>query len=361
MNLVRVSRQRHGRTSAVLAAAFALSLTAACGGDATQTSADPAQSGSAAPTQASIAMASTSLAAGPLLAALALDTFSDSGLSLEQTQASGSSTNVVAAVLSGDTEFGFVGGTTAVDAINEGAPIKVIGGVTYGLQQLALRPEVADRLAPVTAESPIADRVNALKGLKIATSAAGSTNNAYLLGILESQGVNPERDVTVVPSEPSAIVAGLRDGLYDGALWSVGVLEPNLSDGSAELWIDIPSGDLPDFKNAYQAVLITSEQTLQEQPGLVKSFLEGARAGSEAVENDAAAAETAVQNEFFPKLDPAAFELAWESANPAFVPNLEVTQEAWANHLKLQGDLNGGDYSDISFEDNVFEGARGEG
>lgn len=351
MSLVRVLRQHHGRKFAVLTAALALSLSAACGEEANPSGGDR---------QAGMVMASTSLAAGPLLVALAQDTFSDSGIKLEHTQASGSSTNVVAAVLSGDTEFGFVGGTTAVDAIKEGAPIKVIGGVTYGLQQLALRPEVADRLAPVTAESPIADRVKALKGLKIATSEAGSTNNAYLQGILRSQGLDPERDVTIVPSEPSAIVAGLRDGLYDGALWSVGVLEPNLSDESAELWIDVPGGDLPDFKNAYQALIITSDQTLKQQPDLVQSFLEGARAGSAAVEDDPEAAETSVQKEFFPELDPAAFDIAWKTAELVFVPELKVTEDAWRKHLALQGDLNGGDYADISFEENVFAGARPE-
>lgn len=310
-------------------------------------------------TTARISTASHSMAGGPVLTALALDTYRDEGIAIEDVPAGGSSTNVVSAVLSGDAQFGFVGATTAMDALREGAPIVITGAVTRSLQELVLRPDVVDRLAPVTPESPIRERVEALRGLTIATSPAGSANNTFLQGLLREYGLDPERDVSVTPSEPSAIVAGIRDGLYDGGFWSPGVLEQNIGDDSGELWIN--SGeDVPAFGDSFQALTITSQRTMSSDPELVERFIRATQAASRTGGDDAAA-QDAVYERFFAQLDRRTFDLTWDVASPTFVDGQTLSEADLAGHLELQASLFGGNYDQLRYSEVVHPLAQQPG
>lgn len=347
MTLIGSRRTRLWRHRlAAFGSAAVLALVAGCGGGGPETTEDGL-------TTARISTASHSMAGAAVLAGMAMDTYRAGGIALEDVPAGGSSTNVVSAVLSGDAQFGFVGATTAVDAIQEGAPITIIGGVTHGMQELVLRPDVAERLAPVTPESPVQDRVQALRGLTIATSPAGSTNNAFLTGILASQGLDPARDVTIVPSDPAAIVAGIRDGLYDGGFWSPGVLEQNLADGSGVMWINTPRGELPKFKQSYQALTITSKRTAESEPELVERFIRATQAAAQRMEAEEQAAQDAVYNSYFPRLERATYDLTWDIAEPSFIDDQLIGRQDFANHLELQAEMFGGTYDRVTFAEAV--------
>jgi NitT/TauT family transport system substrate-binding protein len=360
-----------GPLAIVVAALAALVLSACASGSAEPGGADEADTATDAPQDADeaatdpavearpakVATASNSMAAGPLLTALALDTFSEHGIAIEEVPFSGSSTNVVAAVMSGETEFGFLGATAAMNAIAEGGPIVMIGGVTKGMQELGLRPEVIEQLG-VDASAPIEDRVEALRGLTIATSAPGSANNAFLTGILQRFGLDPESDVSIVPSEPAAIVAGIRDGLYDGGFWSIGVLQQNFADGSAEPWISVPDGDVEGYDQFFQAVMITNETVAAEDPELVESFIAAMRDAGDVIEQDPDRSKNAVNEQFFPELEQGIFDLTWQAAVPAFVLDATITESGLQTHLDLQAELEDADYSQVSYEEHVHPAVR---
>lgn len=261
---------------------------------------------------ASIATASNSLAAGPLLAAFATDAFADDGLEMEEVPFSGSSTNVVAAVLAGETDFGFLGATAAVNA---GAELVIVGRQTFGLQTLVLRTDVIEEhgIAP---DAPIEERVEALRGLTIATSPPGSANNAFLVGILERFGLDPEADLQVIPSELSAIVAGLQSGLYDGGFWSTGVLEPTIADGTAQQWLSLPQGDVEDYDQFFQAIVVAAEDTVANNPELADRFVASISAAGTAIEEMPDETREAVQARYFEEFEDDVFRLAWEATVP---------------------------------------------
>lgn len=362
---VRHHTQRHSRWAAVAALVMLISASA-CGsagdgGSAAEPTQEPATEDAADGTEpaapaemqdAKVATASNSMAAGPLLTAIALDTFSDNGIAVEEVPFSGSSTNVVAAVMSGETEFGFLGATAAMNAIAEGGPIVMVGGVTKGMQELGLRPDVIAELG-IDASAPIEERVEALRGLTIATSAPGSANNAFLNGILERFGLDPESDVSIVPSEPAAIVAGISDGLYDGGFWSIGVLQQNFADGSAEPWISVPDGDVEGYDEFFQAIMITNESIAADDPELVESFIASMRDAGAVIEEDSERAKQAVNERFFSELEDDIFDLTWKAAVPAFVLDATITRNGLQTHLDLQAELEDADYSKVSYEDHV--------
>ena len=86
------------------------------------------------------------------------------GIAVEQQAVGTSSTIVVDAVLSGHADFGSPGTADALQAIRQGANLRIIAAVVNNLQVMVIRDDVAQRLG-VSPDAPIADRVRALKGL----------------------------------------------------------------------------------------------------------------------------------------------------------------------------------------------------
>jgi NitT/TauT family transport system substrate-binding protein len=83
--------------------------------------------------------------------------------------------------------------------------------ITFGL---AVNNDTAKQLAAkgVTPSSPIEQRVQALKGLQIAASPQGSTGLKYTRIMLSTYGVDPDKDVTIVPNADNAAQVAATGG-----------------------------------------------------------------------------------------------------------------------------------------------------
>ena len=310
-------------------------------------------------TPLSLATSSNSMTAGPVLAALSLDTFADNGIEMEEVAMGGSSPQALAALLSGETQFAFFGGTSAFDARAEGAPIVVLGPTATSLLNLGLSTAAAETLADqgVTPDSSVEERVQALEGLTIATSPPGSLSFELLVTILEIHGV-AEDALQIVPSEPGAMVAGINEGLYDGVFWPVGVLEQAYADGDAQLWISVPRGDVPELPDFMQGVVATTESFIAESPELVDAFRQSIIDANTAVQEQETAAQDAVKAYAFDAVDQSVFEEQWAVAKDAWIPSFSVSQELFDTAKELQEIAGEGDYTGITYEDFIAESAR---
>ena len=82
-----------------------------------------------------------------------------------------------------------------------------------------MNSEAVEALAEqgVTPDSPVEERVQALTGMSIGASPAGSTGDSYVRAMLTEYGVDPDTDVTLVPNnDGTAQVAAARAGRIDG-------------------------------------------------------------------------------------------------------------------------------------------------
>lgn len=338
------SRTTHpSRWTAGLLAIGLLGLSACGGAEEATTSEDGTR-------QLRVASATSSLSAGPMLAAMSLDTFADNNLEFEYTDFAGSSPNTVAALSSGAADIGLVGAATGWDALQEGAPLVIVASIAGNTSELAVRTDVAERLG-ISEDDPIEARVEAMEGLTIATATTGSANFQMIRSLVTLYGLDPDTDVTIVPSEPTAIVAGLQNDAFDAAFYGTGVMQQNYADGSAVPMVNLPRGDVPELEDIVFAFALARAETLEEDPELIESFVESLRDAGTAIEEQDSETRAAVQEEWFPDLPQDVFDLSWETVKPAWKLDCLITEEQIQSSLDFQSETTGKTYEDVSIED----------
>lgn len=138
----------------------------------------------------------------PLWIGIESGIFAKHGLQVSSQQIT--STNNVAALLSRQVQFAFVGGSEVLSAAAQGGDLSVIG--------------IATPVYPyVFYSSPGIPDAQGLKGKKIATTKPGANLDISTRVALSKLGVNPDRDVSIVPtgSVPnvtSALITGQMAG-----------------------------------------------------------------------------------------------------------------------------------------------------
>lgn len=277
-------------------------------------------------------------------------------IDLDYTGSGTSSTNMVAAVLSGDADFAFPASTTAVDAIHNGADLVIVASFLSFASILGISTKAAEE-SGVSADAPVADRLAALEGLTIATSPEGSGNNALLRQILSAAGMDPDKDVEIVGvQDPSAIVGGIKQGRFDAGFYGSGVIEANIAAGDAELWISTARGDVTDLVgDQVGGVMVTSKRTLAKRPDVVSRMFDAVVETEQLIAEDPATAGAELKKTWFPDLDQRTFDIAWGEAQHAYPADGRLSTEQFDTLLDLLS-KSGKDY-DVSYDDVIYEKA----
>ena len=249
-------------------------------------------------------------------------------------QASGTSSAVtINAVLSGQADFGSPGTADALQAIRAGANLKIIG---------------------VSPTAPIAERIRALKGLTVATGAVGSTHYQILRAYLKQYGLNPDTDLRLIGlGDTSALITGIELGRYDAIAYASGVVEKAIADKAAMLWISGPGGDIPGSDEIKTCVIVVRAEMVETRKADIDAFRAGLQEALRAVNGDHAATGAMLHDTYFPKLDPAVWELAWNGATRSYPADLAFSRASWdywiANDPKGAASFKDVDYAAVTY------------
>lgn len=282
------------------------------------------------------------------------------GIAVDYRPAGTSSTNLVAGVLSGDLTFANPAITTAVDAVDRGSPLVFVACTNYAANTLALRNDVIERTG-VGPDAPARERVAALRGLTIATSAEGSGNNNILRTMIRAYGMDPDTDVRIIGvQDTSAIVGGVKQGQFDGAFYGAGVTEQNVASGEASLWLSMPRGDVRDVVGDVLAgALVVRRDVVERDPELVDAMFDATVASQRLIADDPDAAGVELRTRWFPDLDQKVFDLAWEQAQGSFPRDGRCTRAAVEQLVEQMRTTTGGTYSEIDYDALVHPRAKG--
>lgn len=287
-----------------------------------------------------------------------MDIAEDHGLNLDYQGSGTSSTNMLAAVMSGEVDFAFPAATTALNGINEGSDIVIVAGALESASILALTNKAAED-AGVASDAPIKERIGALKGLSIVTSPEGSGNNLMLRMILGAAGLNPDKDVKIVGvQDPSAIVGGVKQGRFDAGFYGSGVLEANIAADEAELWVSTARGDVDSLLGVQVGmVMVTKRSTLEEDPDLVRSMFDSVVDVEGRIEQDPEEVGENLKENWFEELDDKIFDLSWEQAQKAY-PSEGLVPEKGLNSLISLMERAMDSKLDIDYSKVVYEPAQ---
>jgi NitT/TauT family transport system substrate-binding protein len=265
-----------------LAAAAALAVSAAgCGGSS------GGAGGDAGTGQKTITVAS---APNVFLSALYVakddGLFAKEGLKVNIVEVE-SGNDSIAALASGKAQFADVGFEDLAEMRKEGDDSVIMARDILDRVTLTLvmRKDVAARKG-VTAASPLADRLRALKGLKIGITSPGAPTDTYMRYYLASVGVNPERDVQLVAlGGGSALLAALEKGQIDAYHLSPPTPYVAAEKGFGVVLIDGPKGEVPDLDRYDYTAFATSRDWAQDNKDTAIAFSRAITAATQKVKS----------------------------------------------------------------------------
>ncbi|MFE5703482.1 ABC transporter substrate-binding protein [Rhodococcus koreensis] len=284
------------------------------------------------------------------------------GLNFERVDIAGSgSNNQLAAILSGDADLAGAGSNSAVDAFISGADIQIIAGDGAAVQSLVVANDAVKEYGVNVTASP-EERVKGLRGMTIAAGPTGSAGNAQLRVILNNAGIDPDRDVTLVPlgDTGGAVAAGLEQGTFDATWAAAGSGEVAVARGNATTLISVPAGEAPALDGYVCNVLFATTRFIEQNPELVDRIRQALAEATRLTQEEPDTAGQILKNSIYSGMDQAVFDLVWTQAVKGYHQGNAFSRDDWAAFVDIFDDYSDHDYAAVDYEKLVNPVARGE-
>lgn len=208
----------------------------------------------------------------PLYHARAAGYFAEEGLEVDIVVVPGAGS--VQAVLSRDSQFVVAPGTYMLMAYERGQRLMAVMSTLTRLALNIVMHRDAARERGITETSPLADKVRALKGLKLSSFAPGSISHHLWVHYLLKAGLDPQKDVQIIAlgTAPSLLLA-LEKRQIDAFATGTPTPEAAAARGIGVMVVDNSAGEDPDFAEFMMNVLVVAPETAKQQPELVRKVV----------------------------------------------------------------------------------------
>jgi NitT/TauT family transport system substrate-binding protein len=279
-----------------------------------------------------VAAGSTSFAWLPLYVAHGAGYFRSEGLDVKIV-AVGANTTPVAAILSNSADIAGVGVQAAFAASDKKQPVKLLTPMTTEYTSLIFARKAVLEQKGVTAKSPLKDRVKALTGLRLATTAIGAGPDLMyrFLFAKYGDGITVDRDASIVPvGDARNTLAAMSNGTIDVSAFSPPVPQKAIADGYAALLIDTINGDVPETKGMIYTALAVTADKVKNDAAMLEAFVRAIDRGNKLVRSDLAAAGKAARG-FMSQMESSLFD----SGVAAMVGAVPLTPHVSIDGLKV--------------------------
>ena len=229
-----------------------------------------------------------------------------------QTLDVGSGPRQVAALLGGSSEFSSLGLIHVIKANAEGAPLVAISTVFDVIDIQIVLSNAAVQKSGITTAMTADEKVKRLSGLRIGISSPGSTTDTYVRSLFKARGLDPDKTLQIQPmGGGSNMLAAMEKGVTDGFAWGAPQSQMAVSRNLATAVINPFNGEVPEVAGVPYLVLVTSKQTLEQKPEVIRSAVRAfTRAMKFARENPEGA--RALVRQQFPDIAESLFNKIWE-------------------------------------------------
>ena len=335
------------KLSGVMLGVIAL-VVAACGGTAGQVppaataatasvaaSAAPSAAPSLAPLPVRMLAASDTLSYLDTWVAKGAGTFAKAGLDVTWLPAIPDAAQATSALLNGQTDVLEISLAGPLNAAAAGRVTKIFASGSVGFTNfITLSKAKADELAKagVTPQSPVADRLKALKGLTVGTGSAASPSEIAFVKAMATVGLDAYKDTKLQAGTPDAMSAAFKASRMDAILTSVpGALEPVLS-GYGVLWISGPGGDVPVWNKGYTQVWVTTEAYAKDHAETLKRVVNGLVLTTDLIDKDPNAAIAALRLKY-DSIDPALLKASFDAAKKSYTVDRKVRRQVMQDSI----------------------------
>ncbi|HLH23467.1 MAG TPA: ABC transporter substrate-binding protein [Chloroflexota bacterium] len=337
-----------GVRRALPALALATTLLASCAGGARPAAGgSPAQDGASAPAPASggaaqapaapvkvmIAQAVDNLAFAPVYVARAKGYFTEEGVDADVTVVEGGNA-ATQAVVGRSAQLALSDSGEVTQANDKGVNLESVATVMGKLtMNLVMRKDLASQLN-LTRQSPIADRLRALKDRTIGITSPGAATEVFSSYYLRVEGFDPDRDAKMVAvgGGPS-LLAALKQGQIDAFMLSPPVPETAVADGYGTLLVSASQGDVPQLNEFAYEVLYARKDYVDQNRDTVRRVARAIARGNNFTLDHTTAARD-IMPSFF-KVKPELLSEAMDFLVPAVPRDALGTEAAWAKAVEI--------------------------
>ena len=185
----------------------------------------------------------------PVFIAEAAGYMAEEGIDLELIEVESGALGI-AALVSGQVEFFDADPFQAVELRRQGRQILFVYNLTKRVTlDLVMHPEVA-RAKNISRSTPIAQRLAALRGLRLGVTRPGAATDVYMRFYLKRAGMDPDRDAQLIAiGGGGSLLAALRTRQIDAFHLSAPTPYVAEQDGYGVVVIKSSAGDVPELDN----------------------------------------------------------------------------------------------------------------
>lgn len=235
----------------------------------------------------------------------------------------------MAAVLGGDLDI-YVGTPgVALRAATQAEGIRIVGAImTQYASNVVIQGDIA-RERGLDASSTVEERLEALRGLNIGVTGAGSGTHQLALYMLTEGGMNPERDATIVfVGGSSELLAAFSRQRIDVFTLSNPTSDRAVAEMDGVLLFNMAAGELTGLKDFLYITLNTSYRWLDADPDRARRTMAAIQRAQQALADpeETLVARDRVHEKYFGNFDKALFDTAWASVLPAYPTTPEINR-----------------------------------
>jgi len=285
-----------------------------------------------------------------MMATVAPEIFAKHGIRMDLTDFRGNSQNCLTAMITGSVETCQTGTTTGTDAIAEGAKINGIAVIIGPISEIVLSAKTVAKLGGVGPTSPLADRVRALKGLRIVSSGPGTAHYVTLDAMMKKAGSNIGELKFRTLGDTIAMMESIRNDQIDGAMWTVGTLAGVLSDKSGMRWINVAGGDVPEFRGVPYVTVYAQSAWVEKNPDLARLVHDALADAIAAMKAEPAKYSKLLKEKYFPQMAQGIWDDSYSQGVPSLLDGARASRAGWQYFLQLQAENTKKDYSKAAWE-----------
>jgi len=195
--------------------------------------------------------------------------FAEEGLDVEVVTVPGGGS--LQALIARDAQFCVTPGTYQMQAWEKGQRLIATGTIlNRNAINVVMHRDVAKQKG-ITEKSPLAEKIKALKGLKLSGTAVGSFSYQVMLYYLLKAGIDPKKDVELIGigAGPPMVLA-LEQRKIDGFATGTPIPDAAVARGFGLMIVDNAAGEDPDFAEFMMNAVVVHPDFAREQPETVR-------------------------------------------------------------------------------------------
>ncbi|WP_248929659.1 ABC transporter substrate-binding protein [Paenibacillus hamazuiensis] len=262
--------------------------------------------------------------------------FEEEGLDVEVSIAGGSP-KVISAIAGGGAQIGATGLSVVMDVNEKGQNIQAFASlINQYASNIVIRKDVAAKLG-INENSPIDQKIKALKGLTIGINTPGSGNDKLVRYLLKSQNLNPDKDVTLVPlGNAEAFLPAFTNNQIQAFCFSSPTSDTAAATDNGMMLINLSKGEIKELDGFSHSVLLAKQDFINKNPELLQKVTNAIGKAEKFIAEDKAGAKEILRKSFS-DLDPKVFDIAFENNYSAFAKSPVISKKGYDMNVTFEG------------------------